>query len=258
MFLDDPLISNIIFYPRQTDIPTQLGENIRILKFQINNEIMIGGFCFINQKDLPTILLFHGNGELAMDYQYFLPLFFQCGVNLAVVDYRGYGFSTGQPIYSSLYSDALPVYNHFNTWMHQEGLTGSLFVLGRSLGSSCAAEIGSKNPLGLHGIIFESGIGSSYQIITDLFQVNRPEVTPDSLEEWSNDTKAKKFEKPVLIIHGMQDWIVPSKHAKILFDALPDTIDKQLIYIEGAGHNDIFQYTEEYFTPLKAFIQKYK
>ncbi len=258
MFLDDPNISNIIFYPRKHPIPKNIGPNVKILKFQINDEILIGGFFYLNDKNFPTILLFHGNGEIAADYQYFLPLFFKCGVNLAVVDYRGYGFSTGRPRFSCLFEDALPIYNHFTKWMDEQELHDSLFILGRSLGSTCAAEIGSNNPPRVRGIIFESGIGSIQQILTDLFQIRIPQILPESLQQWSNDTKAAKIKKPVLIIHGTNDWIVPYKHAKILFDALPDEIDKRLISIEGAGHNNIFQFTQEYFTPLKGFIEKYK
>ncbi len=258
MFLDDSRISNIIFYPRKHSIPTDLSPNVRILKFQINKDLLIGGFFYLNNINLPTILLFHGNGEVAADYQYFVNLFFECGVNLAAVDYRGYGFSTGRPTFSSLFQDALPIYQHFKAWMEKEGLSDALFILGRSLGSTCAAEIGSKNPPGLRGIIFESGIGSAYRIMTDLFQVNLSQVTPNSLDEWSNDAKAAKIKKPVLIIHGTHDWIVPCDHGQILFDALPKGIEKQLVFIEGAGHNDIFQYKTEYFMPLKRFIERFK
>ncbi|NVM52440.1 MAG: alpha/beta fold hydrolase [Candidatus Helarchaeota archaeon] len=258
MFFDDPQISNIIFYPRKHSLPTQLEPFIDVLKFQISDEILIGGFFYQNDLNLPTILLFHGNGEIAFEYQYFAPLFFECGVNLAVVDYRGYGFSTGRPAFSKLFEDAYPVYQQFTAWMKEKGLNDSHFILGRSLGSTCAAEIGSKNPAGLRGVIFESGIGSALRILTDLFSVNIPQDTLDSLKEWSNDTKAAKFKKPVLIIHGTSDWIVPSKHAQILFDALPDAIEKKLVYIEGAGHNTIFQFKDEYFKPLKNFIEEFK
>lgn len=254
------MISNVVFYPRKHTEPKNLDPSVaQVLKFQIDDQIVIGGFFFNNDPNLPTILLFHGNGELAFEYQYFAKLFFECGVNLAVVDYRGYGFSTGQPFFSCLYTDAFPVYEQFKDWMKEHSLKDSLFVLGRSLGSSCAAEIGSRNPPELRGIIFESGIGSAVQILTDLFGVNVPKDTLEEVKEWSNDTKAAKIQKPVLIIHGTSDWIVPSKHAQIMYDALPsDLPEKKLITIEFAGHNDIFQYKNEYFTPLKAFIEKFK
>ncbi len=258
LFLDDPRISNVIFYPRKIKVPTSLDPNINVLKFQINNEILIGGFVYLKNSMLPTILLFHGNGEIAFDYQYFAPLFFECDVNLAVVDFRGYGFSSGQPIYSSLITDAIPIYSEMKKWMDEVGLKNSLFILGRSLGSVCAAEIGAHNPKDLRGIIFESGFGSIYNMMTRLFRVSGPNITPEALKEYSNDTRIEKFKKPVLIIHGTMDWIIPSDEAQIIYNALPEDLEKKLILIDGAGHNNIFSFKDEYFASLKEFIQKFK
>ncbi len=133
-----------------------------------------------------------------------------------------------------------------------------MFVQGRSLGSVCAAEIGSHNPNDVRGIIFESGFGSAYNMMTRLFRVRGSDITPEALKEYSNDTRIEKFQKPVLIIHGTMDWIIPSNEAQVIFNAIPENIEKKLVLIEGAGHNDIFSYKDEYFTPLKEFIKKYK
>ena len=113
---------------------------------------MIGGLFFFKDKRLPSILMFHGNGEVAQDYIQLSDLFLNIGVNFAVVDYRGYGFSSGNPYYSSLFNDAMPIYNCFKLWLINQHISNSLFVMGRSLGSVCAAEIGSHNPSELKGI----------------------------------------------------------------------------------------------------------
>ncbi|MFX1555486.1 MAG: serine aminopeptidase domain-containing protein, partial [Promethearchaeota archaeon] len=138
LLIDEPTVSNIVFYPRKISIPDKIDSNNKVLKFQIHKDILIGGFFYLNNQNYPTILLFHGNGEIAADYQYFLSFFFRCDVNLAVVDFRGYGFSTGNPFYTSLIIDALPIYNAFHEWMVKNNLNDSLFVQGRSLGSICA------------------------------------------------------------------------------------------------------------------------
>ncbi|MFX0021967.1 MAG: alpha/beta hydrolase [Candidatus Hermodarchaeota archaeon] len=257
-FIDHPTVSSTIFYPRKSPVPTILSPNIKILKLQVTKKIIIGGYFYLNDSSLPTILLFHGNGEIAADYQYFLDFFFDCGVNLAVVDFRGYGFSSGEPIYSSLISDALPVYNEFHKWMNRNKLKDSLFLLGRSLGSACTSEIGSHNPDSLRGIIFESGFASMYNMMTRLFRISGPDVTPEGLSEYSNDTRIRKFQKPVLIIHGTNDWVIPCDEGKLIYENIPEGVDKKLVLIEGAGHNDIFSFKEEYTTPLKEFIQKNK
>lgn len=257
-FLDSPAVSHIVFYPRKIPIPPKVNEYVKILNLQIEKNVIIGGFFFLNDSKFPTILLFHGNGEIAADYQQFIDFFFDCGVNLAVVDFRGYGFSSGEPFYTSLISDALPIYTQFHKWLIENNFLDSLFVLGRSLGSVCASEIGLHNPDSLKGIIFESGFASIYNMMTRLFRVEGPGITPETLTEYSNDTRIKRINKPVLIIHGTRDWIIPCDEGKLIYDNLAKDIDKKLILIEGAGHNNIFWYKDEYTTPLKEFINKFK
>jgi hypothetical protein len=258
LFIDSPAVSHVVFYPRNMPIPSNLNQDIKALKLQINEEILIGGYFFLNKSEFPTILLFHGNGEIALEYQYLTSLFFECGVNLAVVDFRGYGHSSGEPTYSSLLSDAFPIYQKFKRWIDDEGLKNSLFVQGRSLGSACASEIGAQNPEDLRGVIFESGFASVYNMMTRLFGVKGPGITPEHLSKYSNDSRVKQFKKPVLAIHGTMDWIIPPSEGKLLFDSVPKNIEKKLIMIEGAGHNDIFSFNEEYVSALKTFIQKFK
>ncbi|MHC1592334.1 MAG: alpha/beta hydrolase [Candidatus Helarchaeales archaeon] len=257
MFLDDPRISNIIFFPRKIPEPKNLPESIQVLKFKVDENIILGGIFFRNDPKLPTILLFHGNGEIALDYQYFAGLFTGCDVNLAVADFRGYGFSSGFPTYSSLFHDAPLVYEQFRDWLQDNGYKNSLFVLGRSLGSTCASEIGAKNPKDLKGVIFESGFADTYRLITGLFGIRGTEITRETLKEWSNDTRITRFKRPTLIIHGTSDWIVPCEQARFIHDALPNEVEKELVLIEGAGHNDIFSHEKEYFSALKKFISKY-
>ena len=76
--------------------------------------------------------------------------------------------------------------------------------------------------------------------------------------EYSNDTRIRKIKKPILIIHGTQDWIIPSDEGKLIYDNVFEGIEKKLVLIEGAGHNNIFSFKNEYNTPLKDFIDKNK
>ena len=257
-FLDDPSVSSVVFYPRKTPIPNNLPDFVKILKFKINDDTMIGGVCYLKDKNLPTLLFFHGNGEVALDYFYFYNVFFGCNVNLAVADFRGYGFSTGRPIYTGLINDAMPIYDQFREWMDENGLVNSLFVQGRSLGSVCASEIGAQNPKDLKGIIFESGFASIYNMMTRLFQVSGPGISEEALSQYSNDTRIKKFKKTTLVIHGTADWIVPVEEGKKIHASIPEGVQKKLVLIEGAGHNDILSFEKEYFVPLKEFVDRLK
>lgn len=256
MFLDDPKVSRVVFYPRKVKSSADLNENIKALKFEMDDDILLGGYIYINDPSLPSILMFHGNGEIALEYQYFFKDYINCGVNLAVMDFRGYGFSEGKPTYTSLINDAVPIYTQFLGYLEQKEFNQKVFVLGRSLGSVCAAEIGSNNPEKLAGIIFESGFASLHDMMNRLFNVKGPNITESTLKPYSNDTRVKKFKKPLLIIHGSNDWIIPKDQAKQLYEAAPDAIEKNIIIIEGATHNNIHSFKEEYFSNLKKFIKK--
>ncbi|NHI94672.1 MAG: hypothetical protein EAX96_19430 [Candidatus Lokiarchaeota archaeon] len=255
-FLDDPIVSKVVFYPRKVNIPKNLGKNIKILNFEIEPNINIGGVCYVQDYNLPTILMFHGNGEIALDYIHFYDLFFECGVNLAVVDFRGYGWSSGDPFYTCLIEDAFRIYQHFNKWMEAETFRDSLFIMGRSLGSVCASEIGAQNPSNLRGIFFESGFASIYNLMTRLFRIGGPNITLDNLKEWSNEIRIAKIKKPILIIHGTNDWIIPISEGELIHEILPKSTEAKMIAIRGAGHNDILRYREKYIPPLREFIKK--
>ncbi|MFX1497702.1 MAG: alpha/beta hydrolase [Promethearchaeota archaeon] len=258
LVIDNPTVSNIIFYPQKSPIPSQLDPNTEILNFKVEKKVSLGGFFFLNNINFPTIFLFHGNGELAIDYRSIAPVFFESKVNLAVIDYRGYGFSSGQPYFTSLINDAPIIYQQFIDWADKRGLSKSIFILGRSLGSVCAAEIGSQNPECLRGIIFESGFANLYNVMTHLFRISSSEVTPTSMSEYSNDTRIRQIKKPVLIIHGTTDFIIPSGESELIYKNLSIEIDKSLVLIDGAGHNDILMYHDKYFDPLSEFIEKFK
>ena len=154
--------------------------------------------------------------------------------------------------------DALPIYDQFMIWMLEKGFNKSLFVMGRSLGSICASELGARNPPNLRGIIFESGFASVYNMMTRLFQVKHPDVTPEKLARWSNDTRIAQIRKPVLILHGTNDWIIPISEGDLIHETLPEDIDAKMIALRGFGHNDIMMAGDKYINPIKEFIEKNK
>jgi len=255
--LDNPAITKAIFYPRKVGIPSSLKSNIKPFEFKISSNVVIGGYIFINDKTLPSILYFHGNGEIALDYHYFASQFFECDVNLAVADFRGYGHSTGEPSYTNLINDAVPTYKNFQNWLSDKSYNVRTFVFGRSLGSICAAEIGSNKLDNLKGIIFESGFASTFNLIKH-FGIHIPTLKPQDIAPYSNETRIQKFQYPTLIIHGTTDFIIPTSEGELIYKNLPEKVDKELILIEGATHNNIISFKDDYFTPLCKFIQKYK
>ncbi|MHA2031940.1 MAG: alpha/beta hydrolase [Candidatus Kariarchaeaceae archaeon] len=253
--IDDPIITNILFYPRKTSKPQSLPAHIQTLEFEIHSKITLGGILFTKNKSLPTILLFHGNGEIAEDYMYFYELYHQCNLNLAVIDYRGYGFSTGQPFFTSLIHDAPLVYNDFNKWIQENDYLTQIYVMGRSLGSVCASEIGAQNPSNLVGVIFESGFASLANMMYRLMGYRLKETDKEIISVNSNDTRMRKIERPTLVMHGTHDRIIPYSEGELIVSSLINSKSTKFVSIDGAGHNDIFSFAQEYQEGLLAFVR---
>nr|MDO8110902.1 alpha/beta hydrolase [Candidatus Sigynarchaeota archaeon] len=252
--LDDGEISGRIFFPRREPAPVAVPGKMDVLSIPVAAKTAIGGLLFIQKPALPTLLLFHGNGEIATDYMDIAGDYIDCGVNFAVADYRGYGFSDGEPSFTALFQDCIPIYDHLRKVLEKKGCNTAMFVLGRSLGSTCAAEIGSRQVQGLLGIVFESGIGDTFSVMQRLWNLNELGITRELVKPLSNDTRVKKATSPVLVIHGTADYIVPVEQADVLYNSVPDGVYKKKVIIDGAGHNDILMWKDEYFPPLKHFI----
>ena len=100
--IDHPFVSRMVFYPRKQNFPET--SEFEKLSFKMDDNVVLSGFYKKISPDTPTILLFHGNGEIINDYYYYHSIYTSTGYNLAVVDYRGYGESEGTPFFSSLFS----------------------------------------------------------------------------------------------------------------------------------------------------------
>lgn len=254
--LDEDIFSSAIFYPRKINIPTKLPSNVDILYFDVTKNVQVAGILFTYNPELPTILFFHGNGEIAADYFDYYHYYITSGANLLVIDYRGYGFSNSYPRFTDLFSDPPIIYEKTRNWLSENDYRTDLFVMGRSLGSVCAAELGKINPKGCLGIIFESGFASTYHLMKKLFLLGMSKIKEEEIYPYSNEIRMKEISLPALVIHGTDDQLIPISEADHIYELLM-CVDKRLVQIKGAGHNDIMNFVTEYFDPLIQFIKDY-
>lgn len=255
-FLNSNYISERIFYPRWIQEPNPEVVEAEILNILIEPDISISGLFFKNEPELPTLLIFHGNGEIAYDYVNGIEDYMSCGVNVAVVDYRGYGWSNGKPTYLNLYQDAVAIFDKIIEFLINIGYSAKIFTLGRSLGCVSAAEIGAKRADNLLGIIFDSAFADTYFIFQNLFDINLKGISPKDFNPYNVKSKLQKIKKPTLILHGTADNIIPIKQAFEIYEFLPKNILKRLVPIKSAHHNTIHAFAEEYFGEINSFCRR--
>ncbi|TFG92328.1 MAG: alpha/beta fold hydrolase, partial [Syntrophobacterales bacterium] len=139
--LDKPEIINFLFYPRREDGPSGSGGTDCDIQIPVDEHVTIGARFHPARTAAPTILFFHGNGEIVADYDEMAPLYVQRGINFLPVDYRGYGRSTGTPTVTAMMRDCHTIFEYILNWLAEGGFTGPLVVMGRSLGSASALEL---------------------------------------------------------------------------------------------------------------------
>ncbi|MQG20712.1 MAG: alpha/beta hydrolase [SAR202 cluster bacterium] len=244
-------LDGTMFYPRRDwSPPPQNAEDITI---PMGDGVNIGCRFYVSDRQMPTVLYFHGNGEVAtFDYDEISLFYSGIGLNLFVADFRGYGVSDGIPTFADMMQDSHTIYTFFRDLLSSQQLSEQIYVMGRSLGAHSAVELAAHYPESLAGLIVESGASSMERIADRLVEMGRAD---EGVELASRHlTKIQSIKLPVLIIHGAYDDLIPITRAEEFHNILTVT-QKKLVTIPNAGHNDLLWVGRvEYFDEISAFI----
>lgn len=254
--LDRPEVLQYLFHPRK-DYKQTLPDGAMDYFITVEEGVQVGARFFPGDSAEPHILFFHGNGEIASDYDDIGPAYNRHSMSFFVVDYRGYGRSGGKPTATSLLSDAHTIFTEVNRWLEDQNRVGPLIVMGRSLGSAPAIETVSIFQDKIAGLILESAFARTVPLLSRL-GVATESLGISEADGFVNFGKIKAVGKPTLIIHGPHDDIIPLKDADILL-ANCGARTKELMLALGCGHNDIFQRCgETYFQTIGRFAMRLK
>lgn len=236
--LDRPEVLGVLFHPRPEPPFAQGPPDASDLMIAVAEGVTIGARCHMAAENAPTILFFHGNGEIVADYNEMGPVYNRMGLNFIPADYRGYGRSGGNPSVSTMMADCHRILESVLKWLDDEGYRGPLIVMGRSLGSASALELAASGQESVRGLIIESG----FAFVAPLLSLLGVRLQGPGLNEergFDQLTKIRSFDGPTLVIHAEFDHIIPFSDGEALFQAATDP-EKQLLKIPGANHNDIF------------------
>ena len=257
--LDHALVTEVLFYPRrlrEAEVPVDPKGSIQKIAAGADT---LGGYFYRPSPAGPTILFFHGNGEVMTDYlDGFQRELKGLGANLLVVDYRGYGLSSGLPTLSRLLEDARAA------WAHAVGPLGlkpaEIVVMGRSLGSLAALELAAGPAREAAGLVIESGIGRFDQWVgrmapmLEMMGVDLGGLRAALRAEFDQEAKMRAFPGPVLVMHAPDDEIVPVSHGQ---DLASWSQNARLRVFARGGHNDVMYINHaQYFTELGRFLAK--
>lgn len=184
-----------------------------------------------------TVLYFGGNGfHLDEHGDHVLAAIGPCRADVVMVDYRGYGRSTGVPTIAALKADALREFDLVNAQA-----PGKVIVHGQSLGSFIAAYVAQQRPA-VRGLVLESTTTNARDWANNMlpwyaWPFVRVELS-EPLQGIDNVLAASGFAGPALVLEGSDDKVTPPRLAQRVYDALPST-EKRMVMVPGAGHNGV-------------------
>ena len=247
------LVEKFIFYPEKSHDfhPNDFNLPYQDVYFDTEDGVRLHGWLFLQEQSqtLPTLLFFHGNAGNISHRLENVDYLFKKGMNLFIIDYRGYGNSQGSPTEDGVYRDALASYQVLSN--RQDIDPEKIVVFGRSLGGAIAIDLVSKG-VNIKGLIVESTFSNA----SDLAGLILP-IAGDLIAKSIFDSlqKAKKIEVPVLQFHGTKDEIIPYNLGEKLFRNFNEP--KEFYPIEGASHNDTYlRGGDRYFSKIADFVFK--
>ena len=247
--MDLNIINSFLFHPRKSY--REMDENDVLI--EVENSTRVGARFHLISKSAPSILFFHGNGEIVADYDDIAQIYNQKNINFIIADFRGYGFSNGVPNVENTQSDAHIILDYVLKHLKEQNYNSSLTLMGRSLGSVSVLELAKRYPQNFSGLIIESGFANEEPLFK-LIGITAEQAGFKNEDGFLNGEKIKEYAGPLLVIHAEKDHIVPFSQGQLLYNYCPSG-KKKLISIPNANHNNILTVNfKKYLEEVEMFV----
>ncbi|RMB60953.1 alpha/beta fold hydrolase [Dokdonia sinensis] len=228
---------NLIFHPSRLvqDYEFEFENTFEEVYLDIEDGQRLHGIHFPVENAKGAMLYYHGNAGDVQRWGEITTYFVEKGYSVIVMDYRQYGKSGGTLSEEALYEDSLKWY----AFAKAQYSTTPLHIYGRSLGTTFATYVASKNPA--EQLILETPFYS----IQDEAKSRFPFLPLKHLLKYKFPTYSfiNDVQMPISIIHGTDDGVVDYDHGKRLFDHISKS-DKDLTTVPEGGHNNLIQFPE--------------
>jgi len=221
-----------IFYPMKAieATPKDINLDYEDIYFKTQDGLKLNGWLIKNPKAKAIILFFHGNaGNISHRLEKIL-IFNQLGLNVFVIDYRGYGRSQGRPSELGIYKDAQAAFDFLVS--RKDINKNNLISYGESIGGAVAIDLATKRNVAC--LIVDSSFTSASQMGKKFYP-----FIPSFLfwTKFDSISKVKNINTAKIFIHSINDEIVPFEFGKRLYEAASQP--KEFLKIIG-GHDSGF------------------
>lgn len=235
-----------IYYPMKYpdgEWGVERGTGVQDVWIEAADGVRIHGWQLGSRKDR-VVLFLHGNAGNVTHRLDKMQRLVEAGASVLVIDWRGYGRSSGWPTERGLRRDARAAYDH----LRKAGFApGQIMLYGESLGTTVASLLASE--VDCAGLVLEAPFPNVQSVAGKVL----PVIGPLLVRGYDAGSVIGRIAAPKLFIHGDRDEVIGLDLGKRLYAAARDP--KEFWLVKSAGHNDIADVAgAEYTGRLRAFI----
>ena len=227
--------------------PAQWGMDYEDVAMQAADGVRLHGWYVPAAGAERVLLFFHGNAGNISHRRDSLAIFHRLGLNVLMIDYRGYGQSEGSPSEAGFYQDASAAWAYL---LEEKGFAADQVVIfGRSLGGAVAAELASRVPA--RGLILESTLSSARDFAHSVFPVLSRLIV--MRYDFNSVAKLAQVHCPVLVLHSPDDEVMPFHLGERVFEAAPEP--KLFARLRGDHNSGFYLSQPEYEQVLAGWLK---
>jgi len=233
-------MKGIMTTPKSIDLPYEeiyfkTFDNVRLHSWFIPND----------KRPAYTVIFCHGNAGNISHRLEKIALLYKLGLDIFIFDYRGYGKSEGTPSESGLYKDVDAAYKYLTE--KRRIPKDNILLYGESIGGAVAINLAAKSDV--RALITEEAFTSTKDM-TKIYYPFMPHFIMSS--KLDSVSKIKNIKSPKLIIHSIDDEIVPFRLGEKLFNAAGPP--KRFLKIRGSHNTCFLDSEEEFMEGVRSFL----
>ena len=239
---------NLLYHPGENNyLDDKVQFSYKEVLIEVNQDIKLKSWLI--EKDLKkykTLVFFHGNAGNLFNRVHKLNELHKLDINILIISWRGFSGNSGKPTEKNFYQDAQKSIE----WLNSKGIESKKIILyGESLGTGVAVELAQKNIF--NSIILESPFTS----MAKTAKIYYPYLPVNLLlkDKYDSINKIHKITKPILIMHGMKDDLVPYIMSVELFNKA----NKPKYSFFPKDDNHMMDFNDELLDKIRLFIKQH-
>lgn len=229
-----------------TASPSDIGLEFEDVYLLTRDHEQLHGWYVPAATSRGVVLFFHGNAGNISHRLDSIQIFNQLGLDTLIIDYRGYGQSTGSTTEQGTYLDAEAAWTYL---VEERGVPPDhIIIFGRSLGGAIGAWLGTQHTPA--AVIIESSFTSGVAMARRLYPFLPVRLI--TRLRYPVEEYAGQLNSPVLVVHSRHDEIIPFEMGRSIYDAV--TQRKSFIELRGDHNNGFFISRQEYVAGLEDFV----